>query len=84
MKIRSIATVLITGVLSVATIAYVAPALADDEETSLDNMPTLAENNVQPQSGADATDAPNNPTDNKSMNTNDQPTPDTATGDDDY
>lgn len=86
-----------TGMFATASLTYVAPALAHDEDT----MPSVPSDSgdTQNQNNNDMSNPPannmsnpssnnmGNPTDgnmNPSGTTSDQPTPDTATGDDDY
>lgn len=96
MKMTSFAMLVTTSMLAVASVAYVAPALAEDDNT-MQTMPAPADNNTQDQnqnndmSNPPANNNMGNPSannmspgnDNNSSST-DQATPDTATGDDDY
>lgn len=97
MKLKSLAMLAVSGVL-IASISYVAPAMADDTvnnygstmQTPSDNMPNPG-NNMMSNSGNNMSSnnaLSGSPSDMGMGNSNpsnmDEGTPDTATGDDDY
>ena len=101
MKTKSIAMLAMSGLLA-ASIAYVAPAVAEESSSSMPMEQMLADNSgagspmqaptddaSQGQSGGSASQSDSSSTSNASASSdaapsNDQGTPDTATGDDDY
>ena len=79
MKMKSLAILALSGVLA-ASVAYIAPAIADD--TSGHSMQNPSDNNMQNSGSTDNT--MNNASDPSNIGSPDQGSPDTATGDDDY
>lgn len=92
MKMRSLAMLVTTSMLTAAFIAYVAPAFAEDDNTT-QTMQAPTDNNSENQNNDMSNPSANNmsnPSANMmnpsspSSSSTDQATPDTATGDDDY
>lgn len=96
MKMKSFAMLAMSGLLT-ASIAYVAPAMADDLTNSGQSMQAPSDNSTQNQNNAGSAPSDNmnnntgtspndnmNNNNNGSSNSSDQGSPDTATGDDDY
>lgn len=86
MKMKSLAMVAISGLIAAFSLAYVAPALADDTSNPSMQAPanTSQGTDTQNSNGSSPTDnSTNNGTDNNAAGA-DQGSPDTATGDDDY
>ena len=86
MKIKSFAMVAVSSLLA-ASLAYVAPAMADDSTGSSDNNQTMQST---PSDNTGANNTGSSPSDmggansGGSQSTDEGGSPDTATGDDDY
>ncbi len=89
MKMKSLAILAMSGVLLAASVAYVAPAMADDTSNagqSMQQTPSQApssDNSMQNQ-GQDQSQSNTGSQGDMNNNSSDQGSPDTATGDDDY
>lgn len=86
MKIKSFATLAVSGLIA-GYVAYVAPAMADYSNVSNPSMQTNSPDNNNNQNNPNSQN--NSPSVNQNLNNNpnnvdQQATPDTATGDDDY
>jgi hypothetical protein len=85
MKIKSLAMFAMSGLLA-ASIAYVAPAMAADDNDMGQSSQQAADAQNSGDQGATTNDSSSTGNSNSSSNssTSDQGSPDTATGDDDY
>lgn len=87
MNMKSFAMLIVSGLLA-ASIAYIAPAIADD--STMDGIQMSADNTMQNNGSTNDSNMNNNTSgdhsnpSNADANSSDQGTPDTATGDDDY
>ncbi|RDI42714.1 hypothetical protein [Aquicella lusitana] len=80
MKMKSFAMLAMSGLLA-ASVAYVAPAMADDSsDTNVGSLQSAPSDSAMQNQGSSQNDM----SANGSSSGSDEGTPDTATGDDDY